>query len=166
MGEQVPQEAPTDARLVPGSPDHGDGLRFQDGAHGARRRHRLPLLELRDGVLCGRRGDLDRNGTGLRADGDGEACLAEYVDHPVVLGEDLGFQHPDPRFVRSIDQVADQKRSETRPLELVGDAHAELRSGRVLPDELCASHHVPGVAAREREQREVVRILGLDRLGG
>ena len=96
----------------------------------------------------------------------GEPASAEHFDHPVILREHFGLERPDPYFIRGLDEVADQERTETRALELVGDAHAQLRPGRVLPDELCASHHVPGIATRHRQQREVIWIFGQHRLGG
>ena len=103
---------------------------------------------------------------GLRMDGDREATLAEHIDHPVVLREDLGFQRPDPCLYAASTRLP--TRSEPRPDPWSSSETLTLSSALVAFSRMnCAPPTTcPASLARDREQREVIRISGPDRLGG
>ena len=146
------------------SPDHRHVVRGEDRPDRVRRRRGLPFLEVHGRLLggCGR--DLDRDGSRLRVDRDGESALSEHLDHPVVLGEHLRLEDRDPRVEGSHDQVPDQQRAQSRPLELIRDAHAQLGSCGVLADVLSPSDDRASIPSGEGQEREVVRSVTVHRL--
>ena len=79
-------------------------------------------------------------------------------------GSTFASRIDDPRVEGGRDQVSDQQRAQSRPLELIRHAHAQLGSGGVLADVLSPSDDRAAILPREGQEREVVRSVTVHRL--
>jgi hypothetical protein len=57
---------------------------------------------------------------------DREAAVAEHLDHLVVVGQDLGAEHPDAGLVGDLGELAEQDRAQPPALHGVGDRQGDL----------------------------------------
>jgi hypothetical protein len=125
--DQVVEQDASDGVPFARGTDDGDRSGLKQGANGGGRGDRIAPLESVPSLWCRRCRDLDTDGTGRAADGDGQPALAEYLEHRTVLGEHDRLQRRDTGVFGDLGQPTEELRPQTSSVDVVADRDGELR---------------------------------------
>ena len=159
--EQVVKDLAADRPSRARGADDGHRPGGEEAPHRGTGRQAVAMLEALDrlGGEGGRHLDSDR--ARLRGDLERQAALAEYLDHPVVLGHDLSDEGRYPVLLGDLGEMGEQQRPEAPSLHLVGDREGDLRlaSGLAEVDPLA---HDAIVVAAQRDQAVASGVIDVD----
>ncbi len=156
--QQVGHDLVPDRQGVPVGADHCDRARFEQGLERAPYGRVLAAFGPGHGLGLRVDGDLEVDDLAGRTGLDPVAGGEEHVDHPRVVGQDVGLQHPDaPRACGGGDVLQEQP-AEPLALVVVPDGERDLGVLRFLRVADVA-HQAGDLVTGQGDQRQLVEVV-------
>lgn len=138
--------------------DHGDRARFEQGLERAPYGRLLAPLGPRHGLGLRIDGDLEVDDLAGRTGFRTVAGAEEHVDHPSVVGEDVGLQHTDAPCPRGGGDVLQEQPAEPLALVVVPDGERDLGVLRFLRV-TDVTHQAGDLVTGHGDERQLVEVV-------